>query len=556
MYSDKHTVNALVALLIAKGVRQAVLCPGSRNIPLVADFCEAAQVACHAVTDERSAGFYAMGIALATGQPVVLCLTSGSALLNAAPAVCEAYYRHVPLIVVSADRPKAWIGRNDGQTMVQTGALANFVRAQADIDDADPADTDTCAMQSLLLNATINKALDGERGPAHINVHLSEPLFAFGTPQLPPVRNIVPLATDHDGDGPLAALASRFMTAPNRMVVIGQLPHADRETDRLVERLKDCCLVVGECLSSAAGEPADRIMDVFRRSTPPPIDVLVSLGGNFVGKNIKAFLRTHTVREHWEVNADGQAHDTFGAQTAIMKADTKALLKALLAAGTAGAPCPAREQWNKAKERTLRAVGSYKPPFSQMLAVLAFENALDGLPGPWHVHYGNSMAVRVGSLYAHHYVWCNRGVNGIEGSLSTAAGFSLATADRVFCVVGDLSFFYDQNALWNNSLKGNLRILVINNAGGGIFAQLGGLHLPDKTMHFVAGQHTATAKGICGQNGLRYLQAGNADELQRTLPAFMAGAADRPVVLEVFTNADDDRKAMRDLADRLTDPTL
>lgn len=123
MYSDKNIVNILTSFLIAKGVRKAVVCPGSRNVPLVNNMVEAEQIECFPVTDERSAGFYALGMSLRLGEPVVVCVTSGSALLNVAPAMAEAYYRHVPLILVSADRPKAWIDRLDGQTMCQSGAL-------------------------------------------------------------------------------------------------------------------------------------------------------------------------------------------------------------------------------------------------------------------------------------------------------------------------------------------------------------------------------------------------------------------------------------------------
>ncbi len=543
MYSDKYTVNALTALLVAKGVRHAVLCPGSRNIPLVADFCEVEQVECHAVTDERSAAFYALGIALAVKQPVVLCLTSGSALLNAAPAVCEAFYRHVPLIVLSADRPKAWIDRIDGQTIRQAGALANFVRAQADIDDAAESDAATCSMQALQLNNTINRALEGEGGPVHINVHISEPFFSFTTPQLPTVRNIAPLSSaDMLGEEELS-VARRFMAAANRMIVIGQLPFADKETDMLVRQLKRHCLVVCECLSSASSDPSDRIMAAFMRDDKvTPIDVLISMGGNFVGKNIKKFLRSRTVKEHWEVNADGVAHDTFGAQTGIVRARAKTFLRALLHCCEEVQPsCPLMEKWNEARELTQRAIDTYEPHFSQLMAVRELENSLEDMDYDSHVHYANSMAVRVGSLYAGHYVWCNRGVNGIEGSISTAAGFSLATTDKVFCVTGDLSFFYDQNALWNTALRGNLRILLVNNSCGGIFSQLSGLNLPSETMRFVAGQHTACARGICEQNDIGYLKAGNAEELHRAMALFMTEETKRPVVLEVFTNADDDR---------------
>ncbi len=552
MFSDKYTVNLLTSLLIAKGVRQAVLCPGSRDIPLVANFCEADDVECHAVTDERSAAFCALGIALATRQPVALCLTSGSALLNAAPALCEAYYRHVPLVVVSADRPQPWIGRNDGQTMRQHGALAPFVRAQVDLADAEESDDDTCGMQVLQINTALNEALGGERGPVHINLHISEPFFSFNTPHLPTARCIRPLVCDTLGQEALS-VARRFMGAPRRMIVVGQLPSEDLETDALLRLLEGRCVVVSECLASSAAGPADSVMGALMGvGAVDDVDFLVSMGGNFIGKNIKRYLRAHAVGEHWEVNADGVAHDTFGAQTGVIRADAKTFLRALLDVEAVDtAPCPALGRWRSAVGAATEAIASHCPAYSMIMAVSELEGRMARGGAPCHVHYANSMAVRVGALYAHHYVWCNRGVNGIEGSLSTAAGFSLATSDKVVCVTGDLSFFYDQNALWNDRLRGNLRILLVNNSGGAIFSQLDGLSLKPETMRFVAGQHAVSARGVCEQHHVEYLQARGADELAWSMDRLLDDAAERPVVLEVFTRTEDDRREYAALAERL-----
>ncbi len=552
MFSDKYTVNILTSLLIAKGVKHAVLCPGSRNIPIVADLFAAGCIECHAVTDERSAGFYALGIALSTQQPVVLCVTSGSAVLNAAPAICEAYYRHVPLIVVSADRPSSWIGRNDGQTMRQYGALRNFVRAQVDIADAKENETDICGMQILKLNETINAALTGGKGPVHINMQISEPFFSFTTTKLPQARNIQIVSTNQGHTEDFLNVARRFMNEPNRMLVVGQMTFEDIEFDRIISRLRKHCLVICECLSTSSCDPADRIMPLFLRDDNTTcIDSLISVGGNFIGKNVKKFLRSNTVKEHWEVNADGIPHDTFGKQTGIVQADEKSFLEALLGVAEEHAVhCPLLELWQKAKEQTCKAIEEYEAQFSQLMAIREFENSLEDMYYGSHVHYANSMAVRVGSLYAAHYVWCNRGVNGIEGSLSTAAGFSLATDDKVFCITGDLSFFYDQNALWNSELKGNLRILLINNSRGGIFSQLRGLELPPETMRFVDGAHHLSARGICEQNDIGYLHARDADELRSSLALFMTEETTRPVVLEVFTNADIDRQEFLALVEK------
>ena len=186
-----------------------------------------------------------------------------------------------------------------------------------------------------------------------------------------------------------------------------------------------------------------------------------------------------------------------------------------------------------------------------MATVRYFESQLEDLYEDLHVHYANSSAVRLANIYAAHRVWCNRGVNGIEGSLSTAAGFSLGTTDKVVCVIGDLSFFYDQNALWNGRLRGNLRIILLNNHEGGIFSTLPGLDGSPAAHDMVAAAHNTEARGICTQNDIGYLKATNTDEMQVGVVTLLTQQADRPMVLEVFTDAAEDAKAMREYFESL-----
>ena len=165
--------------------------------------------------------------------------------------------------------------------------------------------------------------------------------------------------------------------------------------------------------------------------------------------------------------------------------------------------------------------------------------------GQCSTHYANSSAIRLANIYARHPVFCNRGVNGIEGSLSTAAGFSCVTEEKVFCVIGDLSFFYDQNALWNQNLRGNLRILLLNNGKGGIFHMLPGLDQSPARDKFVAAEHHTTAEGICQQNHVSYLKATNMEEMKKGIATLIRQESDTPMLLEVFTNLADDQMALQ-----------
>ena len=206
-----------------------------------------------------------------------------------------------------------------------------------------------------------------------------------------------------------------------------------------------------------------------------------------------------------------------------------------------------RRMWKEQTAIIDEKIAAFEPRYSQMSVVKEFEESLADMEYDYQVHYANSSAVRLADIYADHYVWCNRGVNGIEGSLSTAAGFSVACRDMVFCVIGDLSFFYDQNALWNTNLGGNFRILLLNNGGGGIFYNLKGLKDSDACEKLVAACHKTTAQGICTQNDIGYVAAHNAEELHLGIALLLTSDTKRPMMLEVFTDISADSNALSEL---------
>lgn len=562
MYSNKENINLLTSLLVVKGITDAVVCPGSRNAPIVHNLNEAEQITCHPVTDERSAGFYAVGLAQATGRPVVVCVTSGSALLNVAPAVAEAFYQHVPLIVVSADRPQQWIGQLDGQTLPQQGAFGPMVRRSVQL--PEPHDEEERWLCGRLINEALHLATCKGCAPVHINVPVTEPLFLFDEEKLsettPFKAHTLPTTFNVD-------TFKAFAQAKRPMVVLGQLPDGAVATDTL-RSLSQRCVVLAEPLSSPSynithGDEAVRVLtsadgdkvvapDSTDRFAP---DAIVYIGGTVVSKAVRRFLR-QAKAPTWVVTPNVlEVSDPLMSLTDIVECpmeETNALLLTLVAATNLSAEHEAfRSRWQRLLDRCGAHAESYEPPFSQMATVRYFESQLEDLYEDLHVHYANSSAVRLANIYAAHRVWCNRGVNGIEGSLSTAAGFSLGTTDKVVCVIGDLSFFYDQNALWNGRLRGNLRIILLNNHEGGIFSTLPGLDGSPAAHDMVAAAHNTEARGICTQNDIGYLKATNMDEMQVGVVTLLTQQADRPMVLEVFTDAAEDAKAMREYFESL-----
>lgn len=516
MYSDKENVNILTALLVAHGIRHAVVCPGSRNAPIVHNLNECPDITCHPVTDERSAGFYALGMALCLCKPVAVCVTSGTALLNLAPAVAEAYYQHVPLVVISADRPPHWIDQLDGQTLPQSNALGRFVRKAVSL--PEPREEE----EHWHCNRLVNEALLERHAPVHINVPISEPLFQFNVDTLPQERKMELTEADMS-------------------------PHVLSHICRMFIQAKRPMLIAGQPMNPLMDEAVMMVQD--NESYVP--DFVLYTGGSIVSKRLKRYLRK--AKETWVVNRSGEVTDTFMNLTHILQGDGE-IVADQVRFMLEQQPHPFIQQWEALLAQVQQKVEAYKPAYSEMAAVKYLEERLAGET----IHYANSTAIRLANIFARHPVFCNRGVNGIEGSLSTAAGFSVALlrdcpprkrgqSPNVFCVIGDLSFFYDQNALWNQNLGGNFRILLLNNGKGGIFNMLPGLEQSPVRDHYIAAQHQTSAYGICLQNNISYQKAENMVTMQDGINWLLTTESNRPLLLEVFTDASEDERVLRDL---------
>lgn len=556
MYSNKENVNILTSLLLEYGVSDAVVCPGSRNAPIVHNLSVCEAIRCRPVTDERSAAFYALGLAIATRRPTVVCVTSGSALLNVMPAVAEAAYQHVPLVVISADRPQQWIDQLDGQTIPQSDALGRFVRKAVQL--PEPHNDEERWLCRRLVNEAMHLATCRQGSPVHINVPISEPLFEFDTEQLPQLSrfNNIKRAAIKDAS---MDMPEAFHDATRPMIVIGQLAHGTISHET-IRSLSEKYVVMSEPLSNPSYmtihfDEAIRyivsdnssINDDEDDKTAYYPDYVIYVGDTLVSKPARRFLRNAKAPSCLITPDAADIHDPLMTLTDIVECDTdsiNALLASLCDAPDTDERCRFHDRWQSFLDAYAAHADAYAPEYSQMATVKYFEEQLADLDIDICVHYANSSAVRLACIYAQHYVWCNRGVNGIEGSLSTAAGFSLATHDMTVCVIGDLSFFYDQNALWNSNLRGNLRIILLNNRGGGIFRQLPGLSDSPAADDLVMASHENTAQGICTQNDIGYLSAKSMDEMQIGIVTLLTRESERPMLLEVFTDSNDDVKAL------------
>lgn len=552
MYSDKENINILTSLLVSYGVRHIVVCPGSRNAPLVHNFDVSPDITTHAVTDERSAAFFALGLRLRLRQPVAVCVTSGSALLNTMPGAAEATYQHEGIIIISADRPQAWIGQLDGQTMPQHGALGTFASPSVSLPEPHN-DTERWLCRRLICEAMIANTCPPFPS-VHINVPVSEPLFGFSTPCLPEIPP-VGIADLDDQNG--RETLRRILKGKRRLMVISGQTYDDSAAGFLMDKASGC-VFVAEWLS-----PYGRVRhidEILRTTCAEELDnmrpdCIVYIGGHTVSKRLRHYMRGLDSRTMFiTVSDDGMLHDVSQHTTLVVKATAGDFMK-MICNGTI---CPDADmdfvrRWHDMDNMAARRISASCPPYSQMLAIRRLEENIDNSKDI--VCYANSLSVRAGMMYASAYRYCNRGLNGIEGTLSMAAGMAagakeegmtagnMTAAQNVYCVIGDLSFFYDSNALWIQELAGNMRIMLINNQRGAIFGMLPGLDRSPAHKPLIAAGHNATAEGICSQYGMEYYRATDTPSLEEGIRLLTSGVHDRPVVLEVLTDADTDAVA-------------
>lgn len=541
MYSDKLNVNILTSLMLAHDVKTVVVCPGSRNAPLAHNFASCPKMHCVSVTDERSAGFYAIGLAQASQRSVAVCVTSGTALLNLAPAVAEAYYQNVPLLVISADRPLAMIGQMQGQTLPQTGAFGQMARYSVSLPEPKTE------VEHWHCNRIVNEALamltENGAGPVHINVPITEPLYNFTTAELPVERKINYVATMGCSED-VRNILDAFAHAERPMIVVGQLPrHEFQEVEDVMSQLSEKVVVISEKLSDDSSSilpSPDVMMAKMECSGDYLPDAILYVGGHLLSKQMLGFLQKSNPKRSIVVSQTEGISDVLMNATDVVVADAPTVLREVADACKNIQVGEWQLKWQQLQLVSLTAVQNHEPRYSQTAAIKTFFCAIKGKP--FDVHVGNSMSVRIAQLFSDRYLFVNRGVSGIEGSLSTAAGYSLMSPVPVACIIGDLSFFYDANALWHSGLCGNFRILLVNNGCGGIFRKFHGLEDSPARDSYIMARHNTTAEGVCMQNGVAYRRVTCADELSDGISWLVNEHCPSPMLLEVFTDDEDDQQ--------------
>ena len=565
--SAKDVVRILFDLLEAHGVKDVVCSPGSRNAPLLLAAEARDSFAKHVVIDERSAAFAALGMSLVSRRPVALVCTSGTALLNYAPAVAEAYYQGIPLIVISADRPMEWIDQDDSQTIRQPEALRNFVKGSYTLSDREQCDRPGW-YETRIANDAMLTALAPKQGPVHINVRLSPPLNRLtaytSSPSLRVIRRI-----------PSAPLPERGMirelaetAAKKRILVVAGFLSPDSRLNRAILRMRthSNVAVMAETISNLHLPREDYAIDTVlcnlddeQRLHLAP-DIVISLGGALVSRMLKEYLR-HCGRinpdfEHWAIGYSHTTVDCFQSLTCRIEADPGRFMAALTSEiahcrsveGQVGADAEKfADLWHNSRESAIARMESTAAgaPWSDMKAISII---LDKIPLSANIFISNGTPIRYAQILTRrlpHAEYCNRGVSGIDGSTSTAIGGAMAYNGLTLLLTGDTSFAYDLSALQTlRTLGCRLKIIVINNKGGGIFRFISATsNLGCRERYFCADPDLAYAP-LAATFGAKYFMADSPQTLSASLTALLG--SEGPAILEIKTPPEESAETLLD----------
>ncbi len=525
--------QTVIQLCKAKGIKHIIISPGSRNAPLTIGFTNHSFFTCYSIVDERCAAFFALGIAQQLKEPVALVCTSGSALLNYYSAIAEAYYSDIQLVVLSADRPKYLIDIGDGQTINQENVFANHILYSAILIEDDLQNSER------EINKTLNTAIT-QHGPVHINIPFEEPLYDM-IDEFSVFPKYIDAINEIESIEDISEYRSHWDIAKRIMVLVGvNAPNLVEQKHLDILANDERVIVFTETTSNLHHDnffpSIDKIIaplndEEFKHLQP---DILLTFGGLIVSKKVKAFLRDFSPKHHWHIDPK-KANDTFFCLDTHFKYSVNHFFDSFFE-GYESLPSDYKSIWEIVKKtRQLRHdVYLDTIPYSDLKV---FDSILKTIPDDCILQLGNSSTIRYSQLFDLNQtlkVYCNRGTSGIDGSTSTAIGASVVSNVQTVFITGDLSFFYDSNALWNNYIPSSFRIIVINNSGGGIFRILPGHKNTDNFDIYFETKHSLTAKQLCDMFGFEYYIANNLEDINSNLPAFYKNSS-QPKLLEIFT---------------------
>ena len=542
LYSDKEIVQIITDIAVKNNLKRVVISPGSRNAPLSIAFARDERIETFVLVDERSAAFFALGMAQQSNEPVGLVCTSGTALLNCAPAVAEAYYQRIPLVVISADRPLEWIDQDDSQAIRQQEALKGMVKGVYQL-PVSVQGADDRWYANRLVNEAFNTALSGRKGPVHLNIPFREPLYGL-KPYLEKNERIVRTINlvENFSDDSLETL-TRIIHSSSKILVLAGQTAPSAELQRALERFSSLpqVVVLTETISNLSSPnfitTIDRVITSFTEEELPEYmpELLISFGGPVVSKIIRRMIRSCPPVHHWYIGKGEPLIDTFCSLTERIDLSPEAFFRQLVSKSEpVMSDYAARWKMRDGQQAQKHEAFLQTTEWSDLKA---FSILLPSIPQGSHLQVGNSSTVRYAQLFKDCpalHTRGNRGTSGIDGSSSTAAGASVVFEGQTILITGDMSFMYDSHAFWNPYLTSRFKVIVIKNGGGGIFRFIAGPSEVEECEQYFETAQEIDVERLADFYRLAYFKAGDEASLQEALPRFYA-ETERPAVLEVET---------------------
>lgn len=536
-FSSKKLSQTVIKLCLDKGIDHIVISPGSRNAALTIGFTGNASFTNFSIVDERCAAFFALGIAQQLKRPVALVCTSGSALLNYYPAIAEAYYSDVPLVVLSADRPAHLLEIGDGQTIKQENVYANHILYSGACKEGDDFQQYNESQIHTALSIAITQS-----GPVHLNLPFSEPLYEIvSSPSVSPTQHPIVIEKPSEIQDFISEIATHWNTSSKKMILTGVLSPNSLDTSIISQLAEDTSLVVLTETTSNLHHPnffpaIDQLIAPLDHKDFEALqpEVLITFGGMVVSKKVKKFLRDYPPKVHYHIDAK-KAFDTYFCLTGHVVCSPNYFFKDFVPL-CKKANSNYQQYWLNIKHSRLQKHALYikEIPYSDFLV---FSYLFKHLPDALQLQLSNSTTIRYAQLFemnTSHPVYCNRGTSGIDGSTSTAIGAAYVHKLPTIFITGDLSFFYDNNALWNHYIPSNFKIIVINNSGGGIFRILPDAKQVPSFDTFFETKHQLTAKQLSEMHAIGYQSATDMSSLKAQFTSFIENS-DSPQILEIFT---------------------
>ena len=548
--SDKWIVQLTIDQGVAHGIIHWVFSPGSRNAPLALSADLHPAIETFVIHDERSAGFFALGLAEKTGKPVALCCTSGSALANYLPAVTEAYYRSIPLWIISADRPSAWTDQGDGQTLRQQHLFQGFVHRFVHLEDCSVMEDYLWPYQretALMMHALVHE------GPVHLNLGLSEPLYQT-TEKIQHFHRSISIHRNHEPNPKTIEELAALMRGKKILVLCGQMA----EHVGLLEALEQFATlpnvaVLTENISNLPSEffnaCIDRSLNALPESTIEHYqpEVLLSLGGAVVSKRIKAWLRKVNLLAHVRIGLAFTEMDTYQQLTHSMVCEPVAFFRKLYEAGIEKTSFDYRSKWKQIDYLTKDKFNQFKVSSAHLTDFHGYQSFFSWVPEGTVIHLANSSVIRYAQLFdpiKGCTYFANRGTSGIDGSMSTALGYASQDDRLNILIIGDISFLYDSNALQLKALAPRLKILLMNNHGGGIFRIIDGAKDAAQCPKYLEAAHPHNGS-LAEAFGWKYKMIDDITHLDSVMHQFLV--TDSIDCLELNTHSEASSSAFKDI---------